>query len=1042
MAMTDTSSIDVQTLVQHGEFLRALARSIVSDEHAADDVVQQSWVAALESPPGTVSSVKLWLGRVARNLALKSVTREREQRVRESEAAGSVLRAEEDATGDFELIGHVATALRALPEPYRSTIHMRYFKDLCPREIAVAEKVSLETVKTRLKRGLALLRADFDTRLGGRGAWFGALSALADPRVTMPAPAASGGLTATASILNGVALMKTLATTSAVLAAAVVTVLVVQRAPDAEPALEAIHAAAPAAPTPHDRPAQDLVATAALPVAESRAPVEPTPAAALADPKALGLRLGRLRVVDASNAPVPNVAFTSPSGEQQSTGVDGRAEFALATEARSSTITLSATGFLSSDERLAHGGKGDIDFGTFTLVRGGAIRGTVVDPDGAGVEGALVAVAGIDEDISGSTANLVDSSRGVPRPHAYTDRSGRFELVGIHPGTVRLWAGAAGLKDASSEAIDVAIAEQPEHVEIQLKAAALADEISGRVVLPPGVSSPDLSIWYSHDSFFVGQRTQSAPVAPDGSFRVQLEDRDKHDLWVVESLAEWDDRRQVWTGEKQLTGFRSTVARDVKPGTTHLILSFERTRQMKVEVTDPFGTPIDPFELLIYTRSGEDLAQERQWTRTLSHPASIDVPRTSFYAVVSADGFDYGAQGPFDLESAPPELRFELRSLPSKTGRVTAEGQPVAGATVELFALASPEHTIKSHGFEVRTDSSVSESASTSKEGDYALTVRLPGEYVLRAEAPGWAAAEIGPFEMDTSTSLDDLDLQLTQGGAIEGRVMLPDGADPSGWVVGASRGDIYGQTVTVGPDGRFRFDRLTPGPWWVGRMTGHHESASKRSARKKAAWTGNCAVELCETTRFNLDMRETRRTVITGFWKVGRLSMGAWTVRLRKGELENVDDLQDIDKATTSSEGAFSVVAPEPGDYLLLIQHNNFPEDGVMAIRPFYVDGDELYWSETIRLGELHARFDEGGPRTPADMPAAPRLAFIVPRNGGLTAAALLPDGEGLFTASSAPTGTGRIHYMTPATAEVPPFAWPVAAEAEVRMGETTAIE
>jgi len=224
--------------------------------------------------------------------------------------------------------------------------------------------------------------------------------------------------------------------------------------------------------------------------------------------------------------------------------------------------------------------------------------------------------------------------------------------------------------------------------------------------------------------------------------------------------------------------------------------------------------------------------------------------------------------------------------------------------------------------------------------------------------------------------------------------------------------------------------------------MTGHHESSSKRSARKKVVWTGNCAVGLGETTRFNLDMRETRQTRITGFWKAGGLAMDSWTVRLREGLLENIDDARDTDKTSTNSEGGFTLVAPEPGDYLLLIQHKGFPEVGVMAVRPIYVYGAEIYWSETIRLGELHARFDVDGGNTPLDMPTSPRLVFIVPRNGGMTAAALLSDDDGLFVSATAPTGSGGIHYMTPATEELPPFKWPTAARVDVHMGETTALE
>ena len=202
LAMTD-SSFDFQALVQHREYLRAIARSIVLDEHDADDVVQQSWVAALTSGPSAAAAMKWWLGRVTANFAKKSVAREREQRVREEDAARPVLQGEEDATTDFELFEQVAKALRSLPEPYRTTIHMRYFRDLAPRDIAAADGVSVETVKTRLKRGLAMLRADFDSRHGGRDAWFGALALLADPRIRpsgLAAPTATLGIPGAATI--------------------------------------------------------------------------------------------------------------------------------------------------------------------------------------------------------------------------------------------------------------------------------------------------------------------------------------------------------------------------------------------------------------------------------------------------------------------------------------------------------------------------------------------------------------------------------------------------------------------------------------------------------------------------------------------------------------------------------------------------------------------------------------------------------------------------------------------------------------------------
>ena len=62
--------------------------------------------------------------------------------------------------------------MRRLAEPFRGTVLLRYFEGLPPREIARTTGVELETVKSRLKRGLQQLRTSLDASHGGsRRAW-------------------------------------------------------------------------------------------------------------------------------------------------------------------------------------------------------------------------------------------------------------------------------------------------------------------------------------------------------------------------------------------------------------------------------------------------------------------------------------------------------------------------------------------------------------------------------------------------------------------------------------------------------------------------------------------------------------------------------------------------------------------------------------------------------------------------------------------------------------------------------------------------------
>ena len=77
-------------LLRHGGFLRRLARSLVRDEHAAEDLVQQAWLSALEKPPrpGTApGTVRAWLSRIVRNRAISQHREAARRRLAEERGA-------------------------------------------------------------------------------------------------------------------------------------------------------------------------------------------------------------------------------------------------------------------------------------------------------------------------------------------------------------------------------------------------------------------------------------------------------------------------------------------------------------------------------------------------------------------------------------------------------------------------------------------------------------------------------------------------------------------------------------------------------------------------------------------------------------------------------------------------------------------------------------------------------------------------------------------------------------------------------------------
>ena len=49
--------LDLEALFAEEGYVRRLARGLLLDDHAVDDVVQQTWVAALRHPPTESASI-------------------------------------------------------------------------------------------------------------------------------------------------------------------------------------------------------------------------------------------------------------------------------------------------------------------------------------------------------------------------------------------------------------------------------------------------------------------------------------------------------------------------------------------------------------------------------------------------------------------------------------------------------------------------------------------------------------------------------------------------------------------------------------------------------------------------------------------------------------------------------------------------------------------------------------------------------------------------------------------------------------------------
>ncbi len=65
-------AIDAETLLRHAHFVRALARSLLRDEHRVDDIVQETMLAAWRRRAALRGDVRGWLATVVRNAVRKN----------------------------------------------------------------------------------------------------------------------------------------------------------------------------------------------------------------------------------------------------------------------------------------------------------------------------------------------------------------------------------------------------------------------------------------------------------------------------------------------------------------------------------------------------------------------------------------------------------------------------------------------------------------------------------------------------------------------------------------------------------------------------------------------------------------------------------------------------------------------------------------------------------------------------------------------------------------------------------------------------------
>lgn len=161
----ESGELDPGRFAADDRFVRAILHRIVADPNQVDDLAQETWLAVLRQAATGGFLGRAWLSTVARNCALQTLRGDERRRIRESIAGeASGVDAEGNARCDPETRARVLRSVDGLPETYREVVRLRFFDDLGPGAIAERLGLPVETVRTRLKRGLSRLQRELQRR--------------------------------------------------------------------------------------------------------------------------------------------------------------------------------------------------------------------------------------------------------------------------------------------------------------------------------------------------------------------------------------------------------------------------------------------------------------------------------------------------------------------------------------------------------------------------------------------------------------------------------------------------------------------------------------------------------------------------------------------------------------------------------------------------------------------------------------------------------------------------------------------------------------
>lgn len=787
---------DPDFYLEHAGYVRALARRLVYDPHAADDLFQAAWLAALQRPLRDERTPRRWLSRIVRNLASKAWLRSQRRERREQQweppppasTPAAVLAHEQERR-------RLVEALLALDEPYRATLIARFFDGLEPAQIAERDSVPVETVRTRQKRGLERLR---ERLLRGDGAVMALVHGL------------QVGAPPTHSVLvRALRVMLLMHTKKLLLSAGILVVAVIGwlAVPPASPKLGEIPPPAPVAAASAAVPKADPT-SAPPPRGDAEAPVRsapPAPATAAASGSL------RVHVRWADQRPANDIGVrVGVSGASNfeahvlggRTGPDGSVAFE---RLEPGEVWVECDRGAQQAVQVRGGQRSVV---TLSIEPGVRIRGRVIDLDDRPAAGASVYLLHRFQPYAGHVVARAAEDGTFTIEDAPADRA------------MALSAFAPGRTPSPQQ---VVTAHAGAEVAVELRFAARGGAVAGRALDEHGEPVEGAMVLVGEEGGFPFERAKAAGLGalpPVASRRTTTDGRGE---WVVDGVAAGETpvlvltpRFAPWTGTVPVAEGATTRCDAVLLPGARLegVVHDERGAVCAGAVVQVACTSLQTWR----TRADVSGAY-----------ALEGLPLAPFDAKAEAAGA--GEARTRCTGAAGATLRWDPVLLRAVTlrGTVRAAGQPVARARIDARCMPAAQRQWFAD-------------TTTDGEGRFAIT-NCP-DALLHLEVHTEASQ---PFAVCRRDDVDpragevalEVDAARVPSACVTGRVLGPDGAPFAGADVTVLTHDYEwggGRSMTTGADGRFRSEVLPPGAWY---LTVHVEGHAQISVPERTLAAG-----------------------------------------------------------------------------------------------------------------------------------------------------------------------------------------------------------